>query len=209
MKKIVLIASIILILVLGVGFVVRAGGEDDSVVASLVRIIEKLLDKEKVSNNNSMGYNAQYSDVVVTKLIDMDDIVTTGVDVTNQVTGDFIVDNIIIETNNATIASGTNFRIITSGDAYGTSTVLFDKPINCMARASAWDLNVPINGTCAVSATSTQRVVLEDGSKLIALCTTADCKKSTVVASGDADSTGYVRVTTTLKRASEFSYTFE
>lgn len=220
MKKLkpVLIGSIIFSLVFGVSFVVSAGDDSDSVVLRLIGVIEKLVEKEDATPvaANSFGYNAQYSDVIVTKLVDMDDISTTGVDVTNEVTGDFYVDNIIIETNYATIASGTNFRIQTSGDNYGTSTILFDKKVVSMSKADSWDLNSPASanntsdGTFANSASSTQRVLLEDGSKLIVLCTTAACKhttNATTLASEEA--TGYVRFTTIMKRASEFSYTYE
>lgn len=128
----------------------------------------------------------QRPDVKITKYLDYDDITTTGVAITNPVTGDFVVDNVIIENGANTMASGTLFQIIsTQGTAYtdyGTSTVLFSTQVSAFTKNLTMDLNTAIGDSThfAGTASSTQRVVLSDGAYLTAKCTTASCKLSQI-----------------------------
>ena len=207
----VLTVGIILMLIVGFSFVAKATDGEFSPYEVIKLILQNNQANCPVAQTTAeklTGYSDRPGDIVLTKLIAMDDITTTGVDVTNPVTGDFYVENLIIETSDHTIASGTFFQIISSGDDYGTSTPLFKVGVSKMAKDSAWDLNTSIDSTLAnvTLASSTQREVLEDGSKLIAQCTVADCKRTT---SGAETGTGYVRITAVLKRAERYSNIYE
>jgi hypothetical protein len=163
----------------------------------------------------TVGYSAKPGDVVLTKFLDYDDITTTGVAITNPATGEFYVDNVIMEMGPNTIASGTLMQIIstqgsTAYSDFGTSTPLFSTQVSAFTKNLTMDLNTAIGSgsNFAGYASSTQRVVLADGAYLTALCTTADCKLSTTETElGTADRN--MKVTVVLKRVDSNSSIYE
>ncbi len=174
-------------------------------------ILDKVIEILRLTNKEvepQLGLSAQVDGYVVTKKIDYDDITTTGVAASNQVTGAFYVENVIIEMGALTIASGTQIQILTSGDDFGSSTLLFATDVAAFTKATTMDLNTAISSgsNYLLHASSTQRVVLEDGSNLIIKCTGADCKRTT---DGTQTGTGFLRVTVILEKADRYSSTFE
>lgn len=167
------------------------------------------------SDSQSIGYSARPGDVVLTKYLDYDDITTTGVAVTNPVTGEFTVENVIMEMGANTMASGTLFQIITTEGAtaysdFGTSTVLFSTQVSAFTKNLTMDLNTAIGDSThfAGTASSTQRVVLGDGAYLTAKCTTASCKLSQIETElGTAGRN--MKVTVVLKRVDSSSSIYE
>lgn len=135
------------------------------------------------------AYNNQFDGYVVEKILTSSDISTsTATAITQYATGDFYIDNIIVSTDSTGLATGTNFQIAIDGNDYGTSTVLSHAVSSLGANATV-DLN---------SATTKQRAILEDGSRLVAYCTTANCE-------GD----GKAKITVILKKASWGSAIFD
>jgi len=214
----VLAITLVLFLVIGFGFsIVKAQGAEDeaSILDRVIEILKltKASDVSEEADNQEVGTALQNGEFVITKKIDFADITTTGADVTNVVTGDFYVDNVIIEMGDFTIASGTQVQISESAGTYGSSTPIFATDVAAFSKNLSMDLNTAVgsattgNDTYAGYASSTQRVILEDGNKLIIKCTTADCKQTT--AAGVLSTTAYLRVTTILKKVNEWSNTYE
>jgi hypothetical protein len=216
----ILVVAIMLVIAVGVT-VVKAQSSDSDILDKVITILG-------MTNGNKqdaiVGYSDRPGDVVVTKVINYNDITTTGVNIINQVTGDFYLENLIVESNDKSIASGTLFKIVKSTDTYGASSTVFSMQVNYLATSTSWDLNSPVVATncgtsvtiakqnvinhgqnCAMAST-TQRVVLEDGSTLKAFCTGASCMRTT---NGNESGTGYLRITSILKRADTYSSTFE
>jgi len=205
------ISLVVVVLFVGIGFTLAASNPVDEIVKMYLSLkAGETSETPDVDNDGKeVGFSNSGTEIVVTKKIDYDDITTTGVDLTNEVTGDFVIENIILESSSHTIASGTQIVVISSGDTYGTSTPVFATDVNAFPKATTMDLNTllgSVSGTYSGYASSTQRIVLEDGSKLIIKCTTADCKKST---SAGESGTGYIRATTILRKANTWSYTYE
>mgnify|MGYP006921437502 CR=1 FL=1 len=125
---------------------------------------------------------SQRPDVIITKYLDYDDITTSGVQITASTTGSFVVDNIFAETGANTMASGTLFQIYSLGNTFATSTTLFSTQVNNFPKATAMNLDTAIStsGSGSGYASSTQRIVLDDGGALWAKCTGASCKLSQV-----------------------------
>jgi len=202
------VLAVAIVLVLVVGFNVVKAQSSGDILDQIIQILQ-LSKEEPVAVEQELGLSNQNGEFIITKKIEYDDISTTGADVTNVVTGDFLVENVVIEMGALTIASGTQIQVVTSGDTYGTSTVVFAVDVDNFPKATTMDLNTAIGsvvGSYSGYASSTQRVVLEDSSKLIIKCTTADCMRTT---DGSETGTGYLRVTTTLKKANSYSTTYE
>ena len=206
----VLATVVVFALVVSFGINIVKAQDEASVLDKVIQILSFSKGQEAVDDagDQTLGTALQNGEFVITKKIDLDDITTTGADVTNIVTGDFYVDNVVIEMGGYTIASGTLIQILTSGDAYGTSTPLFSTQVSNFTKTLSMDLNTAISTSGAGTglASSTQRVILEDGSKLIIKCTGADCKQTTAAG---VLSAAYLRVTTILKKVNEWSNTYE
>ena len=192
----VLVISLVLLAVVSLAGFAKASDSDQGIVD---KIVSMYMEYKLQKGDAVLGYSDRPGEVLVKKLVDMDDITTTGADITNDMTGDFVVENVYFETNSKAIASGTLFQIAVSGDTYGTNTPVFSAALSNINVDSAYDLN-----TSSTYASSTQRAILEDGSKLIVKCTGADCKRST-----PGTGTGYIYFVSVLKRADTYSYTFE
>lgn len=105
----------------------------------------------------TVGYANQYDSFVVSKTITSSAIsTTTAADLTNTVTGKLYVDNIILSTDSPGLAGCTSLNILVSGNTYGT-TVVASSAVSSLATSSTIDLN---------SASTKQRIVLENGAKL-------------------------------------------
>ena len=206
----VLATVVVFALVVSFGINIVKAQDEASVLDKVIQILSFSKGQEAVDDagDQTLGTALQNGEFVITKKIDLDDITTTGADVTNIVTGDFYVDNVVIEMGGYTIASGTLIQILTSGDAYGTSTPLFSTQVSNFTKTLSMDLNTAISTSGAGTglASSTQRVILEDGSKLIIKCTGADCKQTTAAG---VLSAAYLRVTTILKKVNSWSNTYE
>jgi hypothetical protein len=112
------------------------------------------------------AYNNQYDGVIVSKVLTSSSISTsTATNVTEIATGDFYIDNIIASTDATGLATGTLFQIKVVTPTYGTTTVL-SHAVSGLGANQSVDLN---------SATTKQRVILQDGDKLVAYCTGANC----------------------------------
>jgi len=203
----VLATVVVFALVVSFGINIVKAQDEASILDKVIQILS-FSKGQDVSEDQTLGTALQNGEFVITKKIDLDDITTTGADVTNIVTGDFYVDNVVIEMGGYTIASGTLIQILTSGDAYGTSTPLFSTQVSNFTKTLSMDLNTAISTSGAGTglASSTQRVILEDGSKLIIKCTGADCKQTTAAG---VLSAAYLRVTTILKKVNSWSNTYE
>ena len=206
----VLATVVVFALVVSFGINIVKAQDEASILDKVIQILSFSKGQEAVDDagDQTLGTALQNGEFVITKKIDLDDITTTGADVTNIVTGDFYVDNVVIEMGGYTIASGTLIQILTSGDAYGTSTPLFSTQVSNFTKTLSMDLNTAISTSGAGTglASSTQRVILEDGSKLIIKCTGADCKQTTAAG---VLSAAYLRVTTILKKVNSWSNTYE
>jgi hypothetical protein len=158
--------------------------------------------------------SAQRPDLVITKLVDYDDITTSGVQIFATSTGSFYLENLVIETASSTIASGTAFQVYTLGETYGNAETVFSTQVSNFPKDTTMDLNTVISssGTGSGYASSTQRVMLDDNSALYVKCTTASCKPSTNrLSESEANGTtyGFVRFTAILKRADLGSSIYE
>ena len=211
-----IILSVVIIFLLGaLGFAFALGqGVNVNVASNPSNNAEG---NPQVSNpqDNAPAIGAtQRPEIKITKYLDYDDITTTGVAITNPVTGDFIVDNVIMEMGPNTMASGTLFQIVsTQGTAYtdfGTSTALFSTQVGAFTKNLTMDLNTAIGDSThyANTASSTQRVVLSDGAYLTAKCTTASCMLSQIETElGTADRN--MKITVVLKPVDSGSSIYE
>ena len=208
----VLATVVVFALVVSFGINIVKAQDEASILDKVIQILS-FSKGQDVAEDQEVGTALQNGEFVITKKIAYSDIVTTGVDVTNQVTGDFYVDNVIIEMGDFTIASGTQIQIFESAATYGSSTTVFATDVAAFTKNLSMDLNTAIGGAAtdnevyAGYASSTQRIILEDGNKLQIKCTTADCKQTT--AAGVLSTTAYLRVTTILKKVNEWSNTYE
>lgn len=135
------------------------------------------------SNKNVGAYNNQYDGVVASKVITSSSLTTsTPVAITEASTGDFYIDNIVVSTDATGLATGTNFVVGIDSPTYGVSALLTHAVSSLGANATV-DL---------FSATVKQRTVLQDGDKLVAYCTTANCEGA-----------GKVKVDVILKKATQ------
>jgi len=146
---------------------------------------------QPVQSQTPVGLATQPGDIVVTKVIDYDDITTTGVTAVNPVVGGFVIDNLIISTGASAIASGTAVTIGLSGGSYGTSTPVLSAQVSSLTKAQTIDLR-----SSSTYASTTQATVIGDGASLVIKCTVASCKTDY----RDSGTTGYLRVTAVLKR---------
>ncbi len=166
------------------------------------------------SSDRVIGYSARPGDVVITKLIDYDDITTGGVQLFATSTGGFYLENLIIETASSTMASGTAMQVYAVGDTYGNNETVFSTQVSNFPKNTSMDLNTAIStsGSGSGFASSTQRVVLEDQSALYVKCTTASCKPSTdrsVESAANGTTFGFMRFTAILKRLDTGSTIYE
>lgn len=157
---------------------------------------------------------AQKPDLIITKLVDYDDITTGGVKIFATTTGPFYLENLIMETASSTMASGTAFQVYTLGETYGNSETVFSTQVSNFPKDTTMDLNTVISssGTGSGYASSTQRVVLDDQSALYAKCTTASCKPSTdktLESAANGTTYGFVKFTAILKRVDSDSSIYE
>ena len=135
------------------------------------------------------AYNNQYDGLIVSKTLTSSDLSTsTATAVTQYSTGDFYIENIIASTDSTGLATGTLFQIKVDSPTYGTTTVL-SQAVSSLAANQTVDLN---------SATTKQRVILQDGDRLVAYCTTANCAGS-----------GKIKIDVVLKKASWGSAIFD
>ncbi len=143
-----------------------------------------------MSNDNKIGaYNNQFDGVIVEKVVTSSDLSTsTPTAITQYATGNFYIDNIIVSTDSTGLATGTNFIINVDSPTYGLTTIL-SNAVSGLGANKTVDLN---------SATVKQRVILEDGSRLVAYCTTANCEGA-----------GKAKITVILKKASWGSAIFD
>jgi hypothetical protein len=192
----IILAVVIVFLVGAIGFTYVGKNQGVS-----VNVTSGPQGNPSTSDSTVGGLSTRSGDVVLTKVLDYDDITTTGVAITNPVTGEFYIENLVIETGKNNIASGTLFQIFTTNSLYGTSTAVYSMGVSSMSAASVFDLNSPTS-----RASSTQRAVLSDGAYLLAKCTTASCKLSTAETGGTG---GYMRITVILKRAASYSNIYE
>lgn len=138
---------------------------------------------------NVGAYNNQFDGVIVEKVITSSELSTsTPVAVTQYATGNFYIDNIIVSTDSTGLATGTNFIINVDSPTYGLKTIL-SNAVSGLGANKTVDLN---------SATVKQRVMLEDGDRLVAYCTTANCEGA-----------GKAKITVILKKASWGSAIFD
>lgn len=123
-----------------------------------------------ISLNGDKGvgaYNNQYDGIIVSKTLTSSSISTsTATAITQYATGDFYIDNIIASTDATGLATGTLFQIKVDSPTYGTTTVL-SHAVSGLGANQTVDLN---------SATTKQRVILQDGDRLVAYCTGANCE---------------------------------
>ena len=206
----IVIVAVLIVFVVGFNVSKAQTSEDGNLLDKIMYIFMQLKAEEINTNVEpaTLGMSTRTDTVIVSKKVDYDDITTTGADVTNVVLGDFYVENIVLETGDNTLASGTLLQVVTSGDDYGTSTVLFSTQVSNFPKATTMDLDTPIatSGSGSGYASSTQRVILEDGSKLIVKCTVASCMRTT---SGDETGTGYLRIHVLLKRVDNYSQIYD
>jgi hypothetical protein len=153
-----------------------------------------------------VGNVATSEGYIITKKLAYSELVTGGVDITNNVQGgDLILENIIIETGPYTIASGTNFQIYSFNDlSYGSSSIAFSLPVTQLAASQSFDFGYIKEA--ATAASSTQKIVVGDGSKLRARCTTLACKSST--AGGLAGTEGYLMITMKFTKVDRQAYIY-
>lgn len=147
-------------------------------------------------NNNGeekLGYYTNQLDTyIVEKVVTSSDIGSTtalAVDLTQRATGDFLIENIIVETDSTGLATGTNFAISISGDEYGLATI-WSSAVSGLGANKTVDINT--------ASVAKQRAILEDGSKLIGICTTASCEGA-----------GKAKVTVILKKLDSYSSIFD
>jgi hypothetical protein len=157
---------------------------------------------------------AQKPDLVITKLVDYDDITTSGVQIFATFNGAFYLENLIMETASSTIASGTAFQVFTLGETYGEGETVFSTQVSNFPKATTMDLNTVISasGTGSGYASSTQRVILDDQSALYVKCTTASCKPSTdrsLESAANGTTYGFVKFTGIFKRVDSGSSIYE
>lgn len=152
-------------------------------IAGALVLIVVFLGFIALKNDNSVGaYNNQFDGVIVEKIITSSELTTsTPVAVTQYATGNFYIDNIVVSTDSTGLATGTNFTINVDSPTYGLTTIL-SNAVSGLGANKTVDLN---------SATVKQRVILEDGDRLVAYCTTANCEGA-----------GKVKVSVILKKAS-------
>lgn len=217
----VLVAGAALMLVAGFSLVVNAQvnkepGTLDHIMAAFLQlklneaeVNTPVVEEPVIAEEPTIGAS-QRPDLIITKYLDYDDITTTGVDITASSTGSFIVDNIYIETGANTMASGTLFQIFSAGNTFASSTTLFSTQVSAFPKATAMNLDTAIGSGAYFSgyASSTQKIVLDDGGNLKAKCTTANCKLSEVETElGTADKN--MRITIILKPTDSGSSIYE
>lgn len=131
---------------------------------------------------------------VITKLVDYSNITTSGVDITNTVqSGDLILEEMIVRTDDSVaMASGTSLVIVQSGNDYGAATIA-SSAISSLAAGKTLDLNDWTVGN--------SKTVLEDGSKLQAKCSSADCQ-------GTNGTTGYLDITMVFSKVDRQAYIY-
>lgn len=137
-------------------------------------------------------YTNQLDTYIVEKVVTSSEIGSTtalAVDLTQKVTGDFYIENIIVSTDGTGLATGTNFAISISGNDYGLSTI-WSSAVSGLGANKTIDINT--------ASVAKQRAILEDGSKLIGTCTTASCAGS-----------GKAKVTVILKKLDSYSSIFD
>lgn len=151
----------------------------------------------------SVGFSSANNTIVINKELSYTELLTTGVDITNAVVGGkLVIEDIIVKTDSVGMASGTLFQVVTSGNSYGTSTVISIPVNNLGARQTFAMSNDYLSRPVSYTATSTQITVLEDGAKLQALCTAAACRGTNSVA-------GKVQFTMVFKKADTQAYLYE
>jgi len=190
----------------------------DQIMSLYLQIkLDSIAEQDVSSNSNGeipkpLGTNQSKTDVVIVeKTIDYNDMTTTGATVINPVIGDWYLDNLIMETNTYSMASGTLFQVVSSGDTYGTSTLVYSSDVKCFPKATTADLNSRItifdDASCAGQASSTQRVVLSDGAGLVAKCTTLNCLSEPY--GNNSSSTGYMKFTGILRPLQSYGAIFD
>lgn len=214
---IVIILSVVIIFLVGAGVVLMATNNDSINVSATSNPNNNAEGNPSVvpqnSDSQSVGYSARPGDVLLVKIVDYDDITTGGVQIFATSTGQFYLDNLIMETASSTIASGTAFQVYTVGETYGNSETVFDTNVAAFAKNTTMDLNTQIDGAGYTGyASSTQRVVLDDQSALYVKCTTASCKPSTnrtLESAANGTTYGFVKFTAVLKRVDSGSSIYE
>jgi len=200
---------------LGVALVIGSLGVVNAFSGSSKVVVEgDYIESSEQSSEEVVGLGIRTDTIMIEKSINYDDIITTGVDITGTSLGDFYIENIIMESNVNSMASGTLFEVLTSGDTYGSSTVVFSTQVTAFPKAISMDLftrTTPWDNKSATSsfqgtASSTQRAILEDGSKLVVRCTDADCMRNT---DGTETGDGLMQFTILLRRVSNISQIYD
>lgn len=136
-----------------------------AILALLVAGLFTLLQKEKVG-----AYNNQYDGVITSKVITSSDLTTsTPIAITEYATGDLYIDNVIVSTDSTGLATGTALEIKVESPTYGLAT-FFSTAISGLGANKTIDLNT--------ASVAKQHVVLRNGERLVANCTTLACTGS-------------------------------
>lgn len=113
------------------------------------------------------AYNNQYDGIVVEKDVVSSSLATsTTVALTDYATGDLYVDNVLVSTDSTGLAAGTNLEIKVESPTYGLAT-FFSTAISGLGANKTIDLNT--------ASVAKQHVILRNGERLVANCTTAVC----------------------------------
>jgi hypothetical protein len=173
-------------------------------VATLVAVLffgftsPKVVVAPQIDNQQPVGQVSTGDGYVITKKLAYSELLTTGVAISNAVQGGrMVLDDVIVRTGVLQIASGTLFQIYTSGNTYGTSTNVLSASIAAIPAATTITMDD--------GASSTVKTMLDDGAKLMAKCTGAACKATTV---GNTTE-GYMTITMVFKKADRQAYIYE
>lgn len=163
-------------------------GVKDIIIVSLVAVFS-LLGIAFGNKPQTVGFADQFDGFTVQKTITSSAIsTTTAQDLTNPATGNLYVDNIVLSTDSTGLAGCTSFNVLVSGNTYGTTVVASNTVANLGANATI-DLN---------SATTKQRIVLENGAKL-----------QYKGVGGTCSGAGKIQATVILKKASNQAQIYE
>lgn len=136
-----------------------------AVVALLVIVVLNIFKKE---DGKIGAYNNQYDGVIATKVLTSSSLTTsTATYVTQPATGDFYIDNVVVSTDSTGLAAGTNFQLLIDSPAYGLKTAFFATAVSGLGANKTLDINT--------ASVTKQRVILQDGDRVVAYCTTANC----------------------------------
>jgi hypothetical protein len=142
---------------------------------------------------SNIGMADQYGGFVIQKTITSSSITTAGTDITQTAIGDLYLDNLIIQSDVTGLRTGTTTQVYLSGGAYGTSTNILSTYTNNLTNYATVDL---YSGSSLAS--STQRVLMSNGQKLMIKCTGAVCTGS-----------GTIKITAIFRKATSGAKLFD